>query len=292
VEPKGSPKPALQVDSFSSGMVLVEGGAFQMGNTRGDSEGDEKEKPVHTVTLTYDFWIGITEVTFDQYDEYCLATGKRQPSDWGWGRGSRPVINVSWWDAIRFCNWLSEKEGREVAYDMQGNLLDGTGKRTHDITQVRGYRLPTEAEWEYAARGGQKSTMDFKYAGSNNLSSVGWYWQNSGDHYLRGDDNDWDWNKIETNQGKTHPVGVKSPNELGLYDMSGSVWEWCYDWHDSSWYKNGNQINPIGPSTPTSQKIDRGGGWYSFALDCRVADRGSTPIDTKGVLGFRLCRTN
>jgi uncharacterized repeat protein (TIGR02543 family) len=249
--------------------VLVNRGSFQMGNTRGDSEGYDDEKPVHTVTLTYDYYIGQYEVTFDEYDAYCKATGESKPKDEGWGRGNRPVINVTWWDGISYCNWLSEQAGLPKAYDNSGNLLDKNGRQTTDITQVEGYRLPTEAEWEYAARGGQKSTSDYKYAGSNNIDEVAWYRNNS--------------------TGKTQEVGQKSPNELGIYDMSGNVWEWCHDWYAS--YSNTTQTNPIGPNSD-SVRIGSGGSWGNRARDCRVAHRnGRAPSGIFDFIGLRVVRT-
>jgi len=188
--------------SLTSVLVKVKGGSFQMGDEVGDLR--EECRPAHTVKLTYDYWIGKYAVTFREYDTFCAATGRRVPDDQGWGRGRRPVINVSWWDAIGYCNWLSEKEGMANAYDSNGNLLDRNGRTTTDITKVKGYRLPTEAEWEYAARGGQ-NTKGYKYAGSDDLNEVGWCDDNS--------------------DLQTHPVGEKKGNELGIYDMSGNVYE-------------------------------------------------------------------
>lgn len=130
------------------------------------------------------FFMSATEVTFDQFDAYCKATGSRKPDDAGWGRGSRPVLNVSWDEAIGFCRWLSRETGVEI-------------------------RLPNEAEWEYAATGGNKS-KGYRYSGGNNWQEVSWSEGNSA--------------------GTTHPVGAKKPNELGLYDMSGNLWEMCEDW--------------------------------------------------------------
>jgi len=127
-------------------MQHVQKGSFQMGNTRDDAEGWPSEKPVHTVHLTYDYYISTTEVTFEAYDLYCEEQGKELPSDEGFGRETMPAINISWSDAIAYCNWLSEKEGLSPAYDAQGNLLDQRGDITTDITKVEGYRLPTEAE--------------------------------------------------------------------------------------------------------------------------------------------------
>ncbi|NLI08308.1 MAG: formylglycine-generating enzyme family protein [Thermotogaceae bacterium] len=246
--------------------VLVEGGTFTMGDTWGG--GDSDERPTHKVTFTYDFYIGKYEVTFDEYDAFCNATGKSKASDSGWGRGTRPVINVTWWDAIDYCNWLSEKEKLPKAYDSDGNLLDKDGRITIDPSKVVGYRLPTEAEWEYAAKGGNKSE-GYKYSGSDNVSDVAWYSSNSG--------------------SKTQEVGKKAPNELGLYDMSGNVWEWCSDWYGS--YSSSAQTNPYN-STAGSRRVVRGGSLDYNASNTRVAVRyGISPTFTFYFLGFRICRT-
>jgi len=251
-------------------MVLVKGGTFQMGNTRGDS-GDSDELPVHDVELTYDFYIGKYEVTFAEYDKFCEETGRNKPSDSGWGRGQRPVINVSWWDAIQFCNWLSDKEGLKIAYGDDGSLLDENGLETTDITKVQGYRLLTEAEWEYAARGGHKSIGDYKYSGSNRLQDVGWYADNS--------------NK------KTQEVGQKAPNELGLYDMTGNVWEWCHDLYDSRYYSKSPTENPVNLNR-TSYSVFRSGSWENSSKMCRVANRHyENPGRSNLYLGLRIART-
>ena len=258
---------------YTSEMVRVKRGTFLMGNTQDDPEGDNYEKPVHEVTLTYDFWMGKYPVVFAEYDQYCRIMKEEPPSDEGWGRGNRPVIHVSWYDAIGYCNWLSEKEGLAKAYDKDGNLLDGNGRTTRDITKIEGYRLPTEAEWEYAARGGHKSVEDYKYAGSNDLDRVGWYGDNWGEENL-----------------KTPPVGQKAPNELGIYDMSGNVWEWCHDGYGR--YGSGSQTNPVGPSQAGSGRVIRGGGWCINARYCRVASRYyGSPRGSTNLLGLRLSRT-
>jgi formylglycine-generating enzyme required for sulfatase activity len=245
-----------------------------MGDTWGD--GGSMEKPIHKVTFTYDFYINKYETTFDEYDAFCDVTGRSKPNDWGWGRGTRPVINVSWWDAIDYCNWLSEKEKLPKAYDNNGNLLDKNGRVTTDIAKVVGYRLPTEAEWEYAARGGNKS-KGYKYAGSDNVNDVAWYSSNSG--------------------SKTQEVGKKAPNELGIYDMSGNVWEWCSN--GLQWYTETPKTNPYNysqlvhhVSSDDPYRVYRGRGWNSDATSVWVADRDyGDSTDTYDNLGFRIART-
>ena len=215
-------------------MVFVAGGTFQMGSNIG-----EWYEPVHSVTVS-DFNISKTEVTFEQYDVFCDATGIDKPDDEGWGRGDRPVINVSWHDAVAYCEWMSKATEKT-------------------------YRLPTEAEWEYAARGGNKS-KGYIYSGGNDLNAVGWYANNSG--------------------GKTHPVAEKQSNELGLFDMSGNVWEWCSDWYDEGYYSGSPQNDPQG-SNSGKYRVLRGGSWDSRG--CRVANRNRLNPDFRySDRGFRL----
>ena len=244
--------------------ILIESGSFKMGDTLGD--GYPFEKPAHVVILTYDFYMGKYPVTFLEYERYCKATGVSGPENEGWGRRRRPVINVSWNDAIKYCNWLSDNEKLPKAYDSNGNLLDKDGKITTDPSKVIGYRLPTEAEWEYAARGG-KNSKGYKYSGSNSPDSVAWYESNSGN--------------------KTHEVGQKKGNELGLYDMNGNVWEWCSDMFGS--YSNSLQTNPFKKSG--SQRVKRGGSWNNDVFNMRLAGRSSgSPNYANNDLGFRICR--
>lgn len=204
------------VKGVSFEMVFVEGGTFQMGSN--DGLGDEK--PVHQVRLS-DYYIGQTEVT----QELWQAVMGSNPSGSRNIGAKNPVNEVNWNDCQKFI------------------------KKLNKLTK-QNFRLPTEAEWEFAARGGNKS-RGYKYSGTDYfLESVAWYKDNSGD--------------------KVHPVGSKSPNELGLYDMSGNVWEWCTDWYGS--YPSSNQINPTGPSSG-SNRVQRGGDYFSEAASCRSAYR-------------------
>ena len=217
------------------------------------------------ITLGYDIEMGKYPVTFENYLEYANSTSEVTiPNDSGWGMGNRPVINVSWFDALRYCNWLSEQEGLEPAYDLNNWRLRGRPE------ELEGFRLPTEDEWEYAARGGVDGRATI-YAGSSNLEEVGWYWRNSGDRWLSGS---WTSDKINNNNSSTRPVGQKEPNELGLYDMSGNVWEWT---------------DTIGWG---SNRVHRGGAWYNHAQYCEVDYTISYPPSRKYYdLGFRVVRT-
>ena len=236
--------------------ILVEGGTFQMGSTDSEALGDES--PLHSVTVD-SFYMLETEVTFAQYDAYCEDQGITKPSDNGLGRGSRPVINVSWNDAVKYSNWLSEQKGLTPAYEINGTSVNWN-------QSADGYRLPTEAEWEYAARGGKQSE-GYKYSGSNDVGEVGWYGDNS---------------------NNAQPVKGKKANELGLYDMSGNVGEWCWDWYASEYYSSSPGANPPGPSSGL-YRMTRGGSWFDSPGYLRVSSRsGSIPDDNNSFLGFRL----
>lgn len=283
-------------------MVLVKAGSFQMGNP-GEAGVYLYAKPVHLVKLTYDFEIGKYEITNEQFleflndadvtsngylNEHPLLNTDSEYFEFQYKRGkfilirnentNYPVIEITWWGAIEFCNWLSEKKEMAKAYDSEGNLVDKHGNKTTDITQVEGYRLPTEAEWEYAARGGHKSIEDYKYAGSNDFEDVAWVRSNSVNKN----------NPIYNGQG-THEIGQKAPNELGLYDMSGNVGEWCHDYFIK--YTSETRINPTGPDRSHFRMI-RGGGWYSPGEWSAVFMRFSTePESTHYNHGFRIART-
>ena len=214
-------------------MIKVEGGTFSMGATSEQTNYGNDEKPVHSVTLS-DYYIGETEVT----QELWQAVMGSNPSYFK-GNNQRPVESVSWNDCQEFIKKLNQLTGKE-------------------------FRLPTEAEWEYAARGGKYSKdYVYKYSGSNNADEVAWYDDNSG--------------------GKTHPIKTKKANELGLYDMSGNVWEWCDDWYGR--YQSYSQTNPTGPSEG-EYGVFRGGSWSSLDRFVRVSNRNF--ITTDSTLGLRL----
>ena len=221
------------VGSVSFTMVYVEGGTFTMGATA-EQAGDyqSNEQPAHNVTLS-SYYICSTEVTQELWLE---VMGSNPSSFVG---VNLPVERVSWDDCQEFISRLNAITGKN-------------------------FRLPTEAEWEYAARGGNKSE-GYKYAGSNTIGNVAWYSGNA--------------------SSKTHPVGTKAPNELGIYDMSGNVYEWCNDWYGS--YSTA-QTDPQGPSTGYG-RVHRGGGWDYGAKNCRVSWRNyNTPTSFSNHLGLRL----
>jgi sulfatase modifying factor 1 len=202
--------------------------------------------------------MGETEVTQGLYSQQMGSN----PSELTACGLSCPVETVSWFDAVAFANKLSESEGLESCYVIRGETVTWPKG-----VSCLGYRLPTEAEWEVSARGGR----DDEYAGGGDLSAVGWFEDNSG--------------------GTTHPVGQKQANGYGLYDMSGNVWEWSWDWYDSSTYSIGAEADPAGPASG-SDRVVRGGSWYGAPQVARVAYRSyDTPGHRSGSLGFRLLRT-
>lgn len=245
-------------------MVAIEGGTFYMGN---DYSGIMDEKPEHKVTLK-SFCLSKKEVTFAMFDAFCRATGHEFPDDGGFGRDSLPVMNVSWEAAIKFCNWMSTRFGLEKVYDY---TVDSAGNLfiKNVNWNANGFRLPTEAEWEFAAKGGNKS-QGFAYAGSNNLDEVAWYSKNS--------------------NGKPYPVGTKKPNELGIYDMLGNAWEWCWDYYDKDYYKKSPANDPKGPDKG-STRVYRGGNFNSDESFVRITRRFSlSPTVKTGMIGIRLAQ--
>ncbi len=228
--------PEYITNSIGMKLRLIPAGSFMMGAVPGDGEAEDREKPQHRVEITKLFYMGIYPVTQAQYESMM----GENPSEY---EGSdRPVETVSWDDAVEFCRRLSASEG---------------------VT----YRLPAEAEWEYAARASSTTKyywgdeMDYDYA---------WYRDNSG--------------------GGTHPVGQKIPNAWGLYGMSGNVFEWCADWYGEDYYRNSPQRDPRGPSSG-AVRVVRGGSWCNLAGAVRSALRvWCSPVARYRVIGFRIVR--
>ena len=246
-KPKPKPRPAKPrtnkptasrqlppvIQQLVANMVYVEGGTFTMGATpEQGSDADGDEKPTHQVTLK-GFYICKYEVTQAEWKAVMGTNPSKFKGD------NLPVESVTWFDCQEFIRKLNELTGKN-------------------------FRLPTEAEWEYAARGGRRS-YGAKYAGDNDIDKVAWHKGNS--------------------NNTTHPVGTKRANELGLYDMSGNVWEWCQDWYGS--YSSSAQTNPTGPGSG-DDRVLRGGGWDCIAWGCRLSYRGNFPVSWNDDFGLRL----
>ncbi|MDP4183144.1 MAG: SUMF1/EgtB/PvdO family nonheme iron enzyme [Bacillota bacterium] len=260
--------------------VLVKGGTFI--NTKSNYYGK-------SVTIP-NFYIGKYEITQKQWVEVMGSNPSVYKGD------DLPVESVSWYDCVEYCNNRSIKEGLKPYYNIDKTKKDPNNKNDKDDinwtvminTGANGYRLPTEAEWEYAAGGGQLS-KSYTYSGSDDLDKAAWYWKNSGDKQLSGD---WNWTVIENNKNKIKSVGAKKANELGLYDMSGNVREWCWDW-----YKEGDLTNNMsfrmgdyrGPDSG-SARVWKGGGWLGADYCCESSFRGNFEANGKGSdQGFRVC---
>ncbi|MCI7109368.1 MAG: formylglycine-generating enzyme family protein [Spirochaetia bacterium] len=263
------------------GFVLIPAGTFQMGSNVGYSD----NKPVHEVTITKPFYMGKYEVTQAEYEKYCSYGSSSPSSDKGDG-DNYPAYYVSWYDALVYCNKRSMAEGLTPCYSISGSTDPskwGTVPTSSNNTwnavvcnwNANGYRLPTEAEWEYAARAGDNTVASLTYSGTSDVNKLGeyaWYSSNS--------------------NSKTHEVGTKKANGFGLYDMSGNVWEWCWNW-----FTNSYDAEAEGGSDPTgtsagSNRVRRGGSWGSGSVNCAVSFRNSYYPNGRGNLGFRVVRAS
>ncbi|WP_027085768.1 formylglycine-generating enzyme family protein [Cohnella panacarvi] len=228
---------------WNDNFVYVKGGTFT--NAKSNYYGQR-------VALN-SFYISKYEVTQKEWTEVMGNNPSKFKGD------DRPIETVSWYDAVEYCNKRSVQEGLKPVYNIDKNTKDPTNKSEYDnlkwtVTfneEADGYRLPTEAEWQYAAGGGQMS-KSYTYSGSNDPDEVAWYWKNAGDKLLSGD---WNWPLVENNHNQSRPIGAKKPNELGLYDMSGNVREWCWNGYGET------------ESDSTSTRVVKGGGWMGEVSD-------------------------
>jgi formylglycine-generating enzyme required for sulfatase activity len=272
-----------------SHFVRIQGGTFAMGSDKGD----KGEKPLHQVTLS-DFYLSRYEVSVEEFSLFASATGYQTDAEkdggsyiwnfWHMKAGvnwrhdaegqirpaseyNHPVIHVSWNDAVAYCNWRSEEDGLQKVYNISGSTVTANW-------EANGYRLPTEAEWEFAARSGGKNEIWAGTSRKRNLSQFANYWESG--------------NSDKDGYEYTSPVGSFKSNALGLFDMSGNVWEWCWDWHD--WYSHSARTNPRGLDSG-SFRVLRGGSWHLGPAGLRCAVRtGSTPVGRHCGFGFRLAR--
>jgi len=267
-----------QAGAVPDGFVRIQGGTFTMGSPANELGRLDWEGPQRQVTIS-SFYMGKYEVTQKQWYEVMGITIEQlqtnfttNTNDFGKGENN-PVYFVSWYDVIEYCNKRSQKEGLTPAYTIDKSRKDPNNTNNRDnlkwvVTWNRnanGYRLPTEAEWEYACRAGTTTAYNTGASISNN---TGWYEDNSG--------------------STTHPVGQKSANAWGLYDMHGNVDELCWNWRDS--YPSGAQTDPVGASSG-SNRVFRGGNWGDKAQDVRSASRnGATPSSKSRDMGFRVVR--
>jgi formylglycine-generating enzyme required for sulfatase activity len=241
--------------NLSIDMVYVEGGTFTMGDPK--AKAGALEEPAHPVTVA-SFYLGKFEVTQKIWEEVMGYNNSH------WKGDDLPIQGVSYYECLDFCNKLSLMEGLTPCY---------SGKKSYTTCDwsANGYRMPTEAEWEFACKGGTQS-KNYSYSGSNNIDAVAWY---------------------KTNSGKmAHPVGQKQANELGIYDMSGNLGEWCWDWMDPNYFKKEPMDNPRGAKLGIFHLV-RGGSWNSKEKFCHVAKRDSFEPDHRysREKGFRLCRS-
>ena len=240
-------------------MVYIDAGTFTMGNA---SSSSLDEKPEHQVTLS-DFYIGKYEVTFEEFDFFCNSTGYPKPRDGGFGRGNLPVMNVSWVGAAMYCNWMSSRFHLDKVYQI---TVDSNGMKINSVNwDANGFRLPTEAEWEYAAKGGN-------FGGTTNtIEQQAWFADNS--------------NEVP------HPVGTLEPNALGIYDMQGNSWEWCWDFYADNYYGQSPQNDPHGPDEGLN-KVYRGGNFTATQDYLNITKRYNlNPKLKEGMIGIRLVQS-
>lgn len=281
-----------------AGMVLIPAGSFAMGNaTNLFPEGDSEELPQHTVNIGA-FYMDVCDVTKALWDEvYNWATTNGYTFDnAGSGKSNdHPVQTVNWYDAVKWCNARSQKAGLTPCYATNGvTYKTGTNDAVDCNWTANGYRLPTEAEWEKAARGGAAST---RFPWTDYTNKISWskanYTGSILSYDLSGVNGAFHPTFATDGEPYTSPVGHFAPNGYGLHDMAGNVWQWCWDWYDSAYYSSSPGTDPRGPaSSPVARRIVRGGSWYyNPAFYLRVANRSDRyPVNANYTTGFRCAR--
>ncbi len=241
--------------------VLVKKGTFEMGSK---SEVFKDETPIHEVEIS-SFYVSQYEITYDNYAAFCGIAGYTEP----YGTSGFPATNITWERAVMMCNWISRKHGFDKAYKIERDEKNDIFNVVCDF-KSNGYRLPTEAEWEYAAKGGHRS-KDYMYSGSNSPYQIAWF--------------------SETYQGLEHKSGELMPNELGIYDMTGNVAEWCWDYYGANYYRQKDTLNPTGIAKGTT-RIYRGGNRRDKIKNIAISRRSYLEQNKKDLyVGFRVVRT-
>ena len=257
---EGGDRKVLRVGGADFAMRWIPAGTFWMGAGDDDKEAYDDEKPQHEVTLTQGYWMGEMPVTQGQYQ----TITSQNPSLFHKAGLDAPVEQVNWYDAAAFANKLSALEGLSPCFVGSGEEMDGVGNKGSDYIGCKGWRLPTEAEWEYACRAGTATPC------YGSLKKIAWYEENSG--------------------GTTHAVGQKKANAWGLYDTLGNVWEWCYGWYDD--YSAQAATDPVAAATGAGRVL-RGGGWGNDANFMRAVQRYYDSLTYRNYdLGFRLVRSS
>ncbi|MFZ4633156.1 MAG: SUMF1/EgtB/PvdO family nonheme iron enzyme [Saprospiraceae bacterium] len=277
---------AAMFDQFMPKRLLTIPGGKLKGNAPSDGANTRGNACSANVST---FLMASKEVTFFEYDFYCTANGLPRPSDNGWGRQTHPVVDVNWYDAIAFCNWRSHQEGLQEVY-LTTYGTDSTAADYRKITcdwTANGYRLPTEAEWEYAAGNGEAHTL---YSWGNDIPMES-HGGNVADQTAQDKYASWTTFDYADAFAYTAPVGSFKPNQLGLHDMSGNVWEWCWNTHDDDFCRALKHNTADNKHSDGTQRILRGGSWSSYPKDCEVNRRyHRSPEDQNYSIGFRLAR--